>query len=93
MGQVLANDWDSYQYFVESIRQFPQQKEFAMMIEGAGFEMVKYTDYSLGICSLHDGFKLWNNKCNLYVNVFTFNFTIITFWKSFCRILWDVVFE
>ena len=78
MGQVLANDWDSYQYFVESIRkrfypftfmlsklgvklgkrQFPQQKEFAMMIEGAGFEMVSYRDYTLGICSLHDGFKL-----------------------------------
>jgi len=58
LGQVLANDWDSYQYFVESIRQFPQQDEFAMMIEGAGFEMVRYTDYSLGICTLHDGFKL-----------------------------------
>ena len=39
-------------------RQFPQQKEFQMMIEGAGFEMVSYRDYTLGICSLHDGFKL-----------------------------------
>lgn len=25
MGQVLARDWKSYQYLVESIRQFPNQ--------------------------------------------------------------------
>ena len=25
MGQIVANDWKSYQYLVESIRQFPSQ--------------------------------------------------------------------
>ena len=35
--QVLAGDWDSYQYLVESIRQFPPQEEFAQMIKDAGF--------------------------------------------------------
>jgi len=25
MGQVVAGDWKSYQYLVESIRQFPSQ--------------------------------------------------------------------
>ena len=25
MGQIIAKDWDSYQYLVESIRQFPAQ--------------------------------------------------------------------
>ena len=25
LGQVIAGDWDSYQYLVESIRQFPDQ--------------------------------------------------------------------
>ena len=25
MGQVIAGDWKSYQYLVESIRQFPSQ--------------------------------------------------------------------
>merc|ERR1711990_931594 len=58
LGQVLANDWDSYQYFVESIRKFPPQEEFKMMIEGAGFDEVHFQNYSLGICSLHQGFKL-----------------------------------
>ena len=28
MGQVLARDWKSYQYLVESIRQFPNQVKF-----------------------------------------------------------------
>lgn len=58
LGQVLANDWESYQYFVESIRKFPQQEEFKLMIESVGFEHVHYTDYTLGICSLHQGFKM-----------------------------------
>ena len=34
---MLAGDWDSYQYLVESIRQFPPQEEFAQMIKDAGF--------------------------------------------------------
>lgn len=25
MGEVIAKDWSSYQYLVESIRQFPDQ--------------------------------------------------------------------
>ena len=39
--QVLAGDWDSYQYLVESIRQFPPQEEFAQMIKDAGFRSKK----------------------------------------------------
>jgi len=42
MGQLLANDKDSYQYLVESIRKFPKQPEFAAMIEEAGFKVVTY---------------------------------------------------
>ena len=37
MGQLIANDRESYQYLVESIRKFPKQKEFKHMIEKAGF--------------------------------------------------------
>lgn len=42
MGQLLANDRDSYQYLVESIRKFPKQPEFASLIEDAGFKVVTY---------------------------------------------------
>ena len=58
MGQVVAGDWDSYQYLVESIRKFPDQERFKMMIEGAGFEAVGYQNYTFGIAVVHDGFKL-----------------------------------
>ncbi|XP_031550445.1 2-methoxy-6-polyprenyl-1,4-benzoquinol methylase, mitochondrial-like [Actinia tenebrosa] len=58
MGQVLAADWKSYQYLVESIRQFPNQEEFAGMIEDAGFRSVTYENLNIGVAAIHSGFKL-----------------------------------
>lgn len=58
MGQIVANDRDSYQYLVESIRKFPDQEMFASMIREAGFDMVKYRNLSLGIAALHSGWKV-----------------------------------
>jgi len=58
MGQLLANDKDSYQYLVESIRKFPKQQEFASLIEDAGFQYVSFTNYTGGIVAVHSGFKL-----------------------------------
>ena len=58
MGKLIANDYDSYQYLVESIRNFPNQETFADMISTAGFEQVKYRNLSMGIAALHSGWKL-----------------------------------
>ncbi len=58
MGQVIANDRDSYQYLVESIRRFPDQETFAGMIRTAGFEQVKYLNLTMGIAALHSGWKI-----------------------------------
>ncbi|XP_017463188.1 PREDICTED: 2-methoxy-6-polyprenyl-1,4-benzoquinol methylase, mitochondrial [Rhagoletis zephyria] len=58
MGQILAGQWQPYQYLVESIRQFPKQEDFKQMIEDAGFEMVQYENLTFGIVSIHSGFKL-----------------------------------
>jgi len=58
LGQFIANDRDSYQYLVESIRKFPKQDEFAAMIRAGGFEQVKYRNLSLGIAALHSGWKI-----------------------------------
>jgi demethylmenaquinone methyltransferase/2-methoxy-6-polyprenyl-1,4-benzoquinol methylase len=58
MGQIVANDRDSYQYLVESIRKFPDQDRFAAMISDAGFEQVKYRNLSMGIAALHSGWKI-----------------------------------
>lgn len=58
MGHVIANDRDSYQYLVESIRRFPDQETFAGMIRTAGFEQVKYRNLTMGIAALHSGWKI-----------------------------------
>ena len=58
MGQVIADDRDSYRYLVESIRRFPNQEAFAAMIRAAGFDQVKYRNLSLGVAALHSGWKL-----------------------------------
>lgn len=58
MGQAIAGDADSYQYLVESIRQFPDQDKFASMIIDAGFSNVKYRNLSFGIAALHSGWKV-----------------------------------
>ena len=58
MGQVIARDRDSYQYLVESIRNFPDQETFLSMIRQAGFEQAKYRNLSMGIAALHSGWKL-----------------------------------
>ncbi|KAG8597007.1 hypothetical protein GDO81_002141 [Engystomops pustulosus] len=58
LGQVIAGDWKSYQYLVESIRRFPPQEEFKEMIEDAGFFKVTYHNLTSGVVSVHSGFKL-----------------------------------
>jgi demethylmenaquinone methyltransferase/2-methoxy-6-polyprenyl-1,4-benzoquinol methylase len=58
MGKLIANDADSYQYLVESIRKFPDQETFAGMIRSAGFGNVAYRNLSMGIAALHSGWKL-----------------------------------
>jgi demethylmenaquinone methyltransferase/2-methoxy-6-polyprenyl-1,4-benzoquinol methylase len=58
MGKLIANDSESYQYLVESIRNFPDQDTFAAMIRDAGFGNVKYRNLSLGVAALHSGWKL-----------------------------------
>jgi demethylmenaquinone methyltransferase/2-methoxy-6-polyprenyl-1,4-benzoquinol methylase len=58
LGQALAEDRDSYQYLVESIRRFPKQAHFAEMVKQAGFSRVTYEDFSGGIAALHTGWKI-----------------------------------
>ncbi len=58
MGKLIANDYDSYQYLVESIRNFPDQDTFLNMVRTAGFENAKYRNLSMGIAALHSGWKI-----------------------------------
>ncbi len=58
MGQMIAGDRDSYQYLVESIRQFPDQEAFLKMVRKTGFGNAKYRNLSMGIACLHSGWKI-----------------------------------
>lgn len=58
LGQAIANDADSYQYLIESIRKFPDQETFLSMLRAAGFENAKYRNLTMGIACLHSGWKI-----------------------------------
>ena len=55
IGKLVTGDRDSYQYLVESIRRFPDQRRFADMMRQAGFVNVGWTNYSGGVVALHHG--------------------------------------
>lgn len=57
MGQLVANDSESYQYLAESIRMHPDQETLKGMMENVGFEQTTYHNLTGGIVALHRGFK------------------------------------
>ena len=58
MGQLVANDAESYRYLAESIRMHPDQETLKGMMEAAGLARVDYFNLTAGIVALHRGFKL-----------------------------------
>jgi demethylmenaquinone methyltransferase/2-methoxy-6-polyprenyl-1,4-benzoquinol methylase len=58
LGQLIANDADSYQYLAESIRMFPDQETLAAMMGKAGLSRVKVQNLSGGIAAIHTGWRL-----------------------------------
>lgn len=57
MGQLVANDRESYQYLAESIRMHPDQDTLKSMFDDAGFEQTRYDNLTGGIVALHRGYK------------------------------------
>ena len=58
MGKAVTGDAESYQYLVESIRQFPNPAIFSDMIRDAGFSRVSHQVLTGGIVALHSGWRL-----------------------------------
>lgn len=58
LGQIVAGDRESYQYLVESIRRFPPQAALAALMREAGFEQVRWRDFTFGVASLHSAWRL-----------------------------------
>ncbi|MCE0493571.1 bifunctional demethylmenaquinone methyltransferase/2-methoxy-6-polyprenyl-1,4-benzoquinol methylase UbiE [Vibrio salinus] len=57
MGQLIANDSESYRYLAESIRMHPDQETLKGMMMEAGFEHTSYYNLTGGIVALHRGYK------------------------------------
>ena len=55
LGAAVAGEPQAYQYLIESIRRFPDQNGFAMLMQQAGFSMVRWENVSFGIACLHFG--------------------------------------
>ncbi|MFL5295874.1 MAG: class I SAM-dependent methyltransferase [Phenylobacterium sp.] len=53
VGARVTGDREAYQYLVESIRRFPDQRRFAAMIGEAGFGRVEFTNFTGGVAALH----------------------------------------
>ncbi len=58
LGQLLANDSDSYRYLIESIRRFPDMPIFERMIRDAGFIETKVEPIMGGLVAIHSGWKI-----------------------------------
>jgi len=57
MGQLIANDAESYRYLAESIRMHPDQETLKGMMDSAGFVQTRYRNLTQGIVALHTGIK------------------------------------
>ena len=57
LGALVARAPEAYTYLVESIRRFPDQRDFLTLLERAGFVDVQFHNLSLGIACIHIGRK------------------------------------
>ena len=58
IGEAVANDRDSYQYLVESIRKFPSQTQLLRRMQQAGLSRCNYENLTFGVAAIHSGTKL-----------------------------------
>jgi len=59
LGNLVANDPDSYRYLAESIRMHPDQETLQTRMETAGFERCRFHNLTGGLVALHSGYRLW----------------------------------
>ena len=57
LGAAVAGEPQAYQYLIESIRLFPDQRDFAQLMREAGMADVTWENLSFGIACLHFGVR------------------------------------
>lgn len=58
LGTLIAGDAAPYHYLVESIRRFPDAKQFETRLKQAGFANTSHRLLSGGVVAVHSGWKL-----------------------------------
>lgn len=58
MGKLVTGDAQPYQYFIESIRKFPDPASFSAMVAKAGFKRTKHQSFTGNIATLFSGWKI-----------------------------------
>ena len=57
MGKLFSKNRDAYQYLDESIKKFPEGKNFTAILDNLGYKKTFSKPLSLGICSIYCGEK------------------------------------
>lgn len=53
LGSMFAGNRKAYEYLPNSILRFPKPDKFIPMLERAGFNQVKHTAYTFGVCRMY----------------------------------------
>ena len=53
IGRMISGDTSAYTYLPESVKAFPNGKDFVDICKNVGFSTAKYVPLTLGICSLY----------------------------------------
>lgn len=53
IGNTWSSDPRAYRYLYESVQAFPDGKEFARLLEAAGFQQPRWQPLTLGICTVY----------------------------------------
>ena len=57
MGKLFSKNREAYKYLDESIKKFPEGKNFTKILDNVGFKKTFSRTLSLGICSIYCGEK------------------------------------
>ncbi|MEN9571842.1 MAG: bifunctional demethylmenaquinone methyltransferase/2-methoxy-6-polyprenyl,4-benzoquinol methylase [Bacteroidota bacterium] len=57
MGNLFSKNRNAYKYLDESIKKFPEGKNFTSILDNLGYQNTYYKPLSLGICSIYCGEK------------------------------------
>lgn len=67
LARVASSNPEAYRYFVESIRDWPDQETLSQWIRGAGFTRVAHRNLTMGAVALHRGRKPTDQTLRLQV--------------------------